>query len=166
MWYVTSVWLHIIAASTWIGGMLFFVLVAVPAMRSKRGVYDARFLLDAGTRFRTVAWACFAVLLATGLYGLHLREVTLGSVFDPEWRRTLFATVLLAKLAMVVVVFVLSAVHDFAIGPRAAALLDERPDSADAQRLRRQASLIGRANVLLALAIVAAAIVLVRGGIW
>jgi len=63
-------------------------------------------------------------------------------------------------------VLVVSAVHDFSVGPRASVAIQRDPGSPEAERLRRQASLMGRGNVLLALALVAVAVTLVRGSPW
>jgi len=53
--------------------------------------------------------------------------------------------------------------HDIVVGPRAVAKLREAPGSAQALRLRRLASWMGRTTLLLGVAIIAAAIMLVRG---
>ena len=68
----------------------------------------------------------------------------------------------MVKLVLVLLVLLLSAVHDFAVGPRAAALKRADPDSVRARSLGRLASRIARANLLLTLAILALAVMLVR----
>jgi len=54
-----------------------------------------------------------------------------------------------------------SAVHDFVDGPRA---MQAVPGSPEALRLRRRAALLARANALLGVLLVAAAVRLARGG--
>jgi uncharacterized membrane protein len=161
--YLFSVWLHILAAVTWIGGMFFLVLVVVPWLRGGDRARAGAFLRDTGRRFRTVGWWCFAVLLATGTLNLWLRGVRPGDFAHAAWRASTFGRAVQWKLALFAAVLALSAVHDFVVGPRATAALERDPRSPEAESLRRRASLMGRANVLLALALVAAAVVLVRG---
>ena len=53
--YLFSVWLHILAATAWIGGMFFLVLVVVPWLRRGNERQDAAtFLQETGERFRAV----------------------------------------------------------------------------------------------------------------
>jgi len=164
--YVVSVWLHILAASTWIGGMLFLVLVLVPGLRGGDGARAAALLRDTGHRFRAVGWACFALLAATGAVNLWVRGVRAAELVDPEWLATPFGSALGAKLAGFAAVLAISALHDFRVGPRASAAAERDPGGAEARRLRCAARLLGRANVLLALAIVGLAVFLVRGSPW
>ncbi len=70
------------------------------------------------------------------------------------------------KLLLVAVILVFSALHDFLIGPRATALGRADPTSPEAIRVRRQASWIGRLNLLLGLVVIALGVVLVRGWPW
>lgn len=129
-------WLHLVAAITWIGGMLFIALVVVPVTRR---ILDppqrARLVQEIGRRFRTVGWLALGLLVATGLLNLWLQPFLLAS---PRFHW---------KLGLVVLALILSAFHDFVLGPRAG-----RPGADPSARVR--ASWVARANVLVVLAIV------------
>lgn len=162
--YLLSVWLHILAAITWIGGMLFLVLVVVPWLRGGARVDAATFLRETGGRFRTVGWTCFAILLGTGVVNLWARGVRPDDLMDPAWLASPFGRAVLLKLLIFAAVLGVSGIHDFVVGPRATAAIERQaPGSAEAARLRRQASLLGRLNVFLALCLVALGVILVRG---
>jgi putative copper export protein len=75
------------------------------------------------------------------------------------WRTT-FGTALAAKLACVVTMIVISAVHDFALGPAAGRAA---PGSPEAVALRRRAALLARVNALVGLLLVIVAVRLARG---
>ncbi|MEO0139572.1 MAG: hypothetical protein ABIL16_07245 [candidate division WOR-3 bacterium] len=60
---------------------------------------------------------------------------------------------------------IISALHDFVIGPKATGLWMKNPESADTLRMRKLASWIGRINLLLALIVVMLGVILVRGGL-
>ena len=65
--YQAIVYIHIIAAITWLGGMLFLAMVMVPLARRDAGVgFDV--LRDAARKFVPVAWASMVVLAVTGGY--------------------------------------------------------------------------------------------------
>lgn len=161
--YFVSVWIHVLAAITWIGGMFFLVLVVVPWLRGRDRATAAVFLRETGTRFRNVGWTCFAVLLATGVLNLWLRGVRPENFTQREWLTSPFGHAVICKLGLFALVLVLSAVHDFFVGPRATLAVEDDPHSPAAEALRRQASLLGRANALLALLLVALGVILVRG---
>ena len=74
-----------------------------------------------------------------------------------------FRKLLAVKLIVFSLILASSALHDFVVGPRAVAIWRERPGSAEATRLRRQATQFGRLNLLLALLMVALGVMLVRG---
>lgn len=171
--YVISVYLHIMAAVVWLGGMLFLALVLVPVVRRLEppGV-GAQAMRAVGRRFLPVAWASLAVLLVTGLVNLDYRgvspwEAVSGALLDTE-----FGVVLAIKLGVFLAILLLSAVHDFVAGPRAlrrmqAVGLEQgagRPaPSTEMARLRKKLSYLARFNAVLALVAVALAVVLVRG---
>lgn len=164
--YLLSVWVHILAATVWIGGMLFLVLVVVPWLRKGGRTNAAIFLRETGERFRNVGWTCFGLLLVTGTFNLWVRGVRLSDFARAEWLQSPFGKTVVVKLSAFVVVLVVSAIHDFIAGPRATKAIAADPRSERAQIERRRASVLGRVNVVLALALVAAGVILVRGAPW
>ena len=164
--YLFSVWLHILAATAWVGGIFFLVLVVVPWLRSGGTTQAGTFLRETGERFRNVGWACFAIVLVTGTFNLWVRGVRLADFARPEWLSSPFGKTVLLKLGAFVLVLVVSAIHDFVVGPKATAAITRDPRSPEAARFRRRASLLGRLNALLALVLVALAVMIVRGGAW
>ncbi len=166
--YQWVVFVHILAAMIWVGGMLFLALVLVPVLRRETAQARAAMMTVVGERFRTVGWVMIATLLITGVWNLKNRgfsweAILMGDVLHGRWGQ-----VLLIKLLLVTVLITSSAVHDFIVGPRStrAALPPPAGDPGRAASLRRAASLIGRVNGLLALAVIWLAMALVRGLPW
>lgn len=129
-------WIHVLSAITWIGGMFFIALVAVPVTRRMTDASLRRTLIQQmGVRLRAVGWIALTLLVVTGLINLWVYPFLLSS---PRF---------LWKLGLVIWALLLSAIHDFVLGPRAGA-----PDADDAARLR--ASWIARINMAVAIVIV------------
>ncbi len=165
--YLFSVWLHILAAMVWIGGMVFLVVVLVPFIRQPAYRSIAAPLIRwAGLRFRLVGWLCFGILLLSGIFNLAYRGISWGLLGTAQFWQSFFGHILALKLFLVVLIFLISALHDFLIGPKAGALMQGNPMAPETQRLRRQAGLLGRINLLLALIVVALGVMLVRGWFW
>jgi uncharacterized membrane protein len=161
--YLISVWLHILAAAAWIGGMLFLVAVLVPLLRTPELKPQATALFHAvGTRFRTVGWVALGTLVVTGLFNVTMRGYSLGQLFRGEAFVGRWGMTLALKLAFVTLILTVSAVHDFWLGPRATRLAEENASAAERERWRRVASYMGRTTFLLSLAVLALAVALVR----
>lgn len=160
-----SVWLHILAATLWIGGMVCFALVMLPVVRRSGSLQGdaAEFVYRTGARFRLLGWICLVTLLATGALNLYHRGITAEMLLDPGFWQAGFGAALRWKLLVVAGILVVSGVHDFVIGPLATERWRQAPESAAARRLRKAAGWMGRVNLLLALAAVFFAVALVRG---
>lgn len=162
--YFVNVTIHVLAAMLWLGGMFFLAVVGAPALRAvEPPALRQRLFQELGVRFRTAGWWAIGVLLVTGVINLHYRhwlqwDGLLGS--GAFWRTGQGHTFAL-KLAGVAAMLVVSFVHDFLVGPWAGRAT---PGSAEAARLRRQAALLARANAILGLIVVMAAVRLARGG--
>lgn len=164
--YLLSVWVHILAATVWVGGMLFLVLVVVPWLRKGARADAGAFLRETGERFRNVGWICFCAVLVTGTFNLWVRGVRLSDFGRVEWLQSPFGTTVVVKLSAFCAVLVVSLIHDFVVGPRATKAIAASPGSLEAQRERKRASVLGRVNVLLALVLVGAGVLMVRGVPW
>lgn len=162
--YLFSVWLHIVAAAAWVGSMLFFAIVVVPAMRAPDAAAGAAPLLRAlGERYRAYGWGSLAVLLVTGTGNLLLRGIGWTLLSSGEFWSTGFGRALAAKLAVVVLVVCATAGHDVWMRSGATRKVLENRASPEALRYRRWASRVGRSTLILSLVVLYFAVVLVRG---
>lgn len=159
--YLTSVTLHVLAALLWLGGMLFLAAVGAPVLRKvEPAALRARLFAALGAQFRAVGWACIAVLVGTGIANLYFADV-FARWAEPGFWGTPYGRTLAWKLVSVMVMVAVSAVHDFWLGPLASRL---EPGSPGAIRTRTRAAWLARANALVGVALVAAAVRLARGG--
>ena len=161
--YYLNVTVHVLAALLWLGGMFFLGAVGAPVLRRiEPPALRAQLFHQLGMAFRTAGWAAIAVLLVTGVLNLYFRGFLHAAVLGSSafWA-TRYGRVLAVKLAIVLLMLVLSAFHDFIHGPAAAR---HQPGSPAALRHRRQAAWLARANALLGIALVFAAVRLARGG--
>jgi putative copper resistance protein D len=161
MLYRLSVWLHIVGACLWVGGILFFALVLVPVLRRSRGPESTELVRAVGTRFRTVGWWGMALLAATGFVNL-LSRYSMGDLVRADFWLSPFGQALGIKLVLVIAVAVVSLAHDL-FGARATTAATRDPSSEDARHLRTLASTLGRLDAILVLAVLYLAVVLVRG---
>jgi copper resistance protein D len=159
--YFVNVTVHVFAALFWLGGMFFLAVVGAPVLRAvEPASLRAELFTRLGERFRTAGWAAIALLVATGILNLHFTRV-LYRLGDPELWATRYGTALGWKLAAVAAMIAIGAVHDFVLGPRAARIPAGTPA---ALRARSRAAWLARANALVGIVLVIAAVRLARGG--
>lgn len=161
--YLLNVTLHVLAALLWLGGMFFLAAVGAPVLRAvEPPALRAELFRRLGAGFRTVGWACIALLLVTGTLNLHFHGVLRAdALLNAEFWAGRYGQTLAWKLAAVTVMVAVSAVHDFALGPLASRL---PAGSAQALRARRWAAWLARVNALVGIVLVLAAVRLARGG--
>lgn len=162
--YHFSVFIHILSAIFWIGGMLFTVAVLVPASRhellkNKKGA----FFTLVGKKFSRISWILFVVLIITGITNLTTRGYALGELTTDALWSSAFGENLFIKLHLFGAVLIISGLHDFYAGPKAAQLIDEEPQSSRTKKMRKFSSWLGRLNLFLGLAILYYAMNLLRG---
>lgn len=162
--YELSVFIHILAAIFWIGGMLFTAAVLVPVSResilnSRRG----EFFKITGQKFSRISWVLFLILFITGIINLTTRGIQLQALINLDFWKSSFGLTLAYKLSLFGFVAIISALHDFYAGPKAAALLQTKPNDTATQSFRKLSSWLGRLNLVLGLGILYCAIILVRG---
>ena len=152
------VWLHLLAATFWVGGMLFLSLVAVPLLKGDRDVAETqRRFLSMARRFRSLAWGAIVILLLTGSILLP-RHVPMTTPPD-EW-----PTVILVKLLLVIFAIAVSSTHEFFFGPKVSSI-KQKPFSSwspTEQKLVTLSPWVSRLTLVLGLAIILFAVVLSR----
>ncbi len=138
--------------------MIFLSVVLVPVLkREPFASQKAVLFLAMARRFRAVVWTAIAMLLFTGPLLLHLRGIPIAN--PSEW-----PMILTAKLGLVTILLLLTLTHDLIIGPRVGRIGQLPTES----RTRFDHALvlwsrgIARLSLLFALAVLLAAIILVR----
>ncbi len=160
--YQITVFLHVLGAIIWLGGILFLAVVAVPVARQLEPVARAKVTAGLGKQFRVVGWTTLAVMLVTGIYAASFRGATWENVFDGSFWVGPFGRTLLEKLVLVAIMAVISFIHDFFLGPAAARAAEA---GEDVTALRQRASWLARITALLAIAVVFLAVQLPRPGL-
>jgi putative copper resistance protein D len=108
---IVILWIHLLAAMTWIGGMLFVWLVLRPSLRKPVLDPQAQAVLSrVEGRFRTIRWYSLLTLLGTGLFNL-VHEGS-SARLESSW-----GGVLMIKLFFVAAVMGITGINDFLISP-------------------------------------------------
>ena len=152
------VWLHLLAAVVWIGGMAFLSLVLVPMLKQEPFAAQRGLLIKtAAGRFRAVVWGAIAVLLLTGPVLMQQRGIAITNL-------SAWPPVLALKLGLVAVLLLSTLTHDLILGPLVGRLMqlpEEKRTGLD-QALVRWSPWVARLSLLLALAVLFAAVSLAR----
>lgn len=155
---IVLVWLHLLAAVTWVGGSLFLSLALVPVLKAAAFAAQRGALIKTvAGRFRKMVWVSIALVIVTGIPLLSRRV-------DSLWAPSGWPLVLTAKLLLVVLLIGMTALHDFWIGPKVGRWM-RTPQESRTQgetRMIRLAPWIARLGLGLALAVLLLAAALVR----
>lgn len=150
--------LHVLAAVTWVGGMIFLSLVLAPLVRSRKAAPEFMALFrSAALRFRPLVWIAMVILVSTGPMLLSRRGI---HVTDPaSW-----TGIVTVKLALVSLLLFLTLLHDLLLGPRVSRVsaIPESQRTSGEQMVFKTARWLPRVSLLLALGVVIAAAVLAR----
>lgn len=160
--YYINVTIHVLAAMLWLGGMFFLGAVGAPVLRAiEPPALRQQLFQQLGLRARSLGWWSIGILVVTGTLNLWFRgwmhwDGVLGSA---EFWRTGIGVALATKLIAVTTMIIVSGVHDFVLGPMAGRM---KAGSPEALAFRRRAALLARANALIGVIIVVAAVRLAR----
>lgn len=99
-------WLHLAAASLWVGGLAHVLLVGIPALRLAPTGHRPRLLAMLVRLFSALASASVAALVMTGLYSSWLHIGSLEAL-----RTTAYGQTLLLKLVLILPMLALAALN-------------------------------------------------------
>ncbi|MFQ5586602.1 MAG: DUF4149 domain-containing protein [Thermodesulfobacteriota bacterium] len=150
-----TLFLHLIAALFWVGGMLFLVFIIAPFLMTLEPQDRSRVYQFVGQKYRGLGWIAIILLLITGPLNLYYLGIPPSSIADASFLASKYGRTLLIKLLLIATLVISSLMHDFYIGPKA------RGD----RRYSTLARTLGRMNLVLALFIALFAVFLRAGGI-
>ncbi len=111
---VFSDYVHLLAASFWVGG-LFHLALAIPLILRRPAAKEQRaILLALVPRFSVMAGLCVGTLILTGLYSSWVQVTVLRAVATP------YGFALLAKIGLIVPLLLLGALNLLWVRPRLA----------------------------------------------
>lgn len=143
-------WLHIMAATIWVGPQFFLFIAAVPAVRTIEDAKQRAAVMRVMTRrFGYLAWGALAVLVATGIANLYEEDLDVDDLFDRN-----FGIIFQVKMTLLIVTVALTALHSFVIGPRLSAMQESVSDESQIASMRRLSMVISGINLLVAVAII------------
>jgi uncharacterized membrane protein len=158
LFHIILVWIHLVAAVFWVGGMLFLSLVAVPLLKQDPDPHFAqRGFVNLARRFRTFVWGALFLLVVTG-------SVLLPNVVHFSDPLSSWSPFVITKLILVLMLVVVSLAHDRIIGPKVR-ILKQRVSSElsiGETLILRLSPLLGRLTLLLGLGVLLAAVLMVR----
>jgi putative copper export protein len=151
-WYYISVWLHIVGAAFWIGGMLFLPLVLLPGIKDSP---DRRnLLMGTGLKFRFYGYIVMAMMAITGLLNIYLRGI------DFTWSFFILSSygqLVIYKIILFVLMLAISLLHDLFVGRKALEKMEN-------ENIKIIARWTGRLLLLIALAMAFLGVIISRGG--
>jgi uncharacterized membrane protein len=164
--YQLSVWLHILLAAVWVGGLIYTAAVVVPYAISHPPEERQQILRGIARRFRWIGWGSIIALVITGLTNLMFRPLSIspiqllnGEAYNPDKVDRIIAEWLPWKLVLVFLMVALMLYHDIT-SMRAARLHKEMGDAAPGNRSGSRAAAMA---TLLAIAVLYVSVRLVRG---
>jgi uncharacterized membrane protein len=158
-------WIHVIAAVTWVGGNLILAMVIVPHFRQNLPpIQRIKLLTQIGKRFEPVVWVCIGALFFTGIVNIFFSvDITSPSPISDAFMRTL-----LIKIGLFFVLIILTVLHSMIFAPRLAAAIEDLDPTLEElppeiKPLRTQMSIVSSLMGVVSLLILLAAVALRMG---
>lgn len=153
--YYISVWLHILGATFWIGGMLFLPLVLLPAI--KNNSERSQLLMATGLKFRFYGYIVLALMLVTGLFNMGFKGVEFSWTFFNE---THYGRLVIIKVILFFSLVLISLTHDLIAGNK----FLEQMQSEQNAKLKLLTRWSGRILLVISLLMAYIGVLLSRGG--
>jgi putative copper resistance protein D len=154
-------WVHLIAASIWVGGSIFIGIVLAPLLKTISDSIEGRLsiMIRVGRKFNKIGIPSLIVLIVTGIYN------SVGFILNPAMMlSTSYGIILLIKIMLVIILLITFAVHVRLIRSEVERKIESKQLSGEfLQKLRSKIIMLGRLTVILSLAILLMAALLHSG---
>ena len=154
-------WVHLIAASIWVGGSIFIGIILAPLLKTISDSIEGRLsiMIRVGRKFNKIGVPSLIVLIATGIYNSTGFIVQPSLIFS-----TSYGIVLLIKIILVIILIITFAIHVRLIRAEVERKIESKQLSGEfLQKLRSKIIMLGRLTVILSLAILLMAALLHSG---
>lgn len=155
---IPSDWLHLLAASVWVGGLTIIATVLPVVPWSVEQGARLRLLADVIHRFNTLAITATTILVLTGAYNswIHIESFT-------ALTNTLYGKVLLSKVGITLVMIGLGGINAYLLRPRILAAINGEARSEERTFVRNVKIEVSLAAAVLLLAAILAFLPPARG---
>ena len=148
---VILTWIHLIAASIWVGGSIFIGIVFSPILKTITTSMEERIqiMIKVGKRFNKIAVPSLAILMITGLYNSHLL------LSKPDLlMATSYGIFLTVKIILVIALVITYAVHVRVIRKEVEdQIMSKQMPIKQIQKLRKKIIILGEITVVLSITI-------------
>jgi putative copper export protein len=144
-------WIHLIAASIWVGGSIFIGIVFSPILKSITTSIEERIqiMIKVGKRFNKIAIPSLIILMVTGLYTSY------PLLSNPHLLlETSYGTFLVVKIALVIGLIITYAIHVRIIRKDVEEqIMSKQMPIHKIQKLRKKIIILGEITVVLSVVI-------------
>ena len=148
---VIITWIHLVAASIWVGGSIFIGIVFSPILKTIATSMEERIqiMIKVGKRFNKIAVPSLIILMITGLYNSHLL------LSKPELlMATSYGVFLTVKIILVIALVITYAVHVRVIRKEVEdQIMSKQMPIKQIQKLRKKIIILGEITVVLSITI-------------
>ena len=156
--YVFSVFVHVIAACMWIGGMLFLILAFIPGIKNHPD--KVSLIAEVSMKYRRLGAMALVLLAVTGWLQLEYRGVQWSVGY---FTGTAFGKTAGLKILLFACIVSISLVHDYYLDTRAIETWKNQPDHPKTTKLRSLSRMMGRFSFAFDLLAAWLGIILARG---
>jgi len=154
-------WVHLVAASIWVGGSIFIGIVLAPLLKTISDSIEGRLsiMIRVGRKFNKIAVPSLIILIASGLYNSS------GYLAKPSlFLSTNYGLILVAKIVLVIILIITFIVHVRLIRTKVERQIESKElSAAEIQKLRSKIITLGRITVIVSVAILLMAALLHSG---
>ena len=158
---VLIMWVHLVAASIWVGGSIFIGIVLAPLLKTISDSIEGRLsiMIRVGRKFNKIAVPSLIILIVTGLYNSS------GYLTKPSlFLSTNYGLVLVVKIILVIILIITFIIHVRLIRSKVEKQIESKTlSSIEIQRFRSKIIALGRITVIVSVAILLMAALLHSG---
>ena len=148
---VILTWIHLVAATIWVGGSIFIGIVFSPILKTITTSMEERIqlMIKVGKRFNKIAVPSLIILMITGLYNSHLL------LSKPDLLlATSYGIFLTVKIILVIALVITYAIHVRIIRKEVEEqIMSKQMPLKQIQQLRKKIIILGEITVVLSITI-------------